>query len=56
VKAGRLVKGDVGGARAPVAATAESDDELDEERAAIAVRAVAAILGLPAASYRAAAS
>ena len=53
-KAGRLVNGDVGGGGAP-AATA-TDNELDEERAAIAVRAVAAILGLPAASNRAAAS
>jgi hypothetical protein len=34
--------------------TAETDDELDEERAAIAVRAVAAILGPPAASRPAA--
>ena len=33
-----------------------TDDELDEDRAAIAFRAVAAILGLPAASHRAAAS
>jgi hypothetical protein len=56
-KAGRLVKGDgeVGESRAPAAA-AETDDELDQDRAAIAVRAVAAILGLPAASHRAAAS
>jgi len=55
-KAGRLVKGDgeVGGSRASAAAA--TDDELDEDRAAIAVRAVAAILGLPAASRRAAAS
>jgi hypothetical protein len=44
-----------GTGRAPVAAAA-TDDELDEDRAAIAVRAVAAILGLPAASHRAAAS
>jgi hypothetical protein len=51
------VKGDgeVGESRAPAAA-AETDDELDQDRAAIAVRAVAAILGLPAASHRAAAS
>ena len=50
-KAGQLD----GTGRAPVAAAA-TDDELDEHRAAIAVRAVAAILGLPAASHRAAAS
>jgi hypothetical protein len=67
-KAGRLVKGDgpggtgggsppyaekAGGGRASAAA-AEADDELDEDRAAIAVRAVAAILRLPALSSRAA--
>jgi len=45
-----------GTGRASVAAAAATDDELDEDRAAIAVRAVAAILGLPAASRRAAAS
>jgi hypothetical protein len=54
-KAGRLVRGEVGGGRASAAA-GETDDELDEDRAAIAVRAVVAILGLPAASCRAAAS
>jgi Family of unknown function (DUF5682) len=51
-KAGRLD----GTGRAPVAAAAAIDDGLDEDRAAIAVRAVAAILGLPAVSRRAAAS
>ena len=51
-KAGRLD----GTGRAPVAAATVTDDELDEDRATIAVRAVAAILGLPAASCRAAAS
>jgi len=50
-KAGRLD----GTGRAPVAAAA-TDDDLDEDRAAIAVRAVAAILGLAVASHRAAAS
>jgi hypothetical protein len=56
-KAGRIVKGDggVGGSGVPAAAAAP-DDELDEDRAAIAVRAVAAILGLRFASRRAAAS
>ncbi|HEX2820134.1 MAG TPA: hypothetical protein VHO07_08220, partial [Streptosporangiaceae bacterium] len=56
-KAAKLVKGDgeVGGSRAPTAA-AESGEDLDEDRAAIAVRAVAAILGLPAAARRVAAS
>ena len=51
-KAVRLMKGDgeVGGGRRP-AVVASADDELDEERAAAAVRAVAAILGL---TYRAA--
>jgi len=44
-----------GTGRAPVAAAATTDDELDEDRAAIAVRAVADILGLPV-SHRAAAS
>ena len=48
-KAGRLD----GTGRAPAAAAA-TGDELDEDRAAIAVRAVAAILGLPAVSRRAA--
>jgi hypothetical protein len=43
-KAGRLD----GTGRTPVA-TATATDELDEDRAAVAVRAVAAILGLPAA-------
>jgi hypothetical protein len=51
-KAGRLD----GTGRAPVTAAAATDDDLDEDRAAIAVRAVAAILGLPAASHRTAAS
>ena len=41
-----------GTGRAPVMA-ASADDDLDEDRAAIAVRAVAAILGLRAASGRA---
>jgi hypothetical protein len=50
-KAGRLD----GTGRAPVAAAA-TDEDLDEDRAAIAVRAVAAILGLRFASHRAAAS
>jgi hypothetical protein len=50
-KAGRLD----GTGRAPAAAAA-TGDELDEDRAAIAVRAVAAILGLRFASRRAAAS
>jgi hypothetical protein len=56
-KAAKLVKGDgeVGGSRAPAAAV-EAGEDLDEDRAAIAVRAVAAILGLPAAARRAAAS
>jgi hypothetical protein len=44
-KAGRLD----GSGRAP-AVLADADDGLDEDRAAIAVRAVAAILGLPVAS------
>jgi hypothetical protein len=54
-KAARLVKGDgeVGGGRRP-AMTADADDDLDEDRAAIAVGAVAAILGLPAPSRPAA--
>jgi hypothetical protein len=39
-----------------VAAAAALDDDLDEDRAAIAVRAVAGILGLRAASGRTAAS
>jgi hypothetical protein len=51
-KAGRLD----GTGRAPAAAAAATGDELDEDRAAIAVRAVAAILGLRFASRRAAAS
>jgi Family of unknown function (DUF5682) len=54
-KAGRLVKGEAAGGLAPASAVG-TDDELDEDRAAIAVRAVAAILRLPAASHRAAAS
>jgi hypothetical protein len=54
-RAGRFVMGVVGGGRASAAA-GETDDELDEDRAAIAVRAVVAILGLPAASCRATAS
>jgi Family of unknown function (DUF5682) len=45
-----------GTGRAPAAAAAALDDDLDEDRAAIAVRAVAAILGLAVASRRAAAS
>ncbi len=50
-KAARLVRGDgeVGGGRTPVTAAA-ADDDLDTERAAIAVRAVAEILALRAAS------
>jgi hypothetical protein len=51
-KAGRLD----GTGRAPVAAAAATDDKLDEDRAATAVRAVAVILGLRLASHRAAAS
>jgi hypothetical protein len=51
-KAGRLD----GTGRTPPASAAATDDDLDEDRAAIAVRAVAAILGLPAAVHRAAAS
>jgi Family of unknown function (DUF5682) len=51
-KAGRLD----GTGRAPVAAAAALDDDLDEDRAAIAVRAVAGILGLQPAFRRAAAS
>jgi hypothetical protein len=47
--------GEAGGGRASAAA-GETDDELDEDRAATAVRTVVAILGLPAASCRAAAS
>jgi hypothetical protein len=43
-----------GTGRAPVAAAAATGDDLDEDRAAIAVRAVAAILGLRLASRRAA--
>jgi len=54
-KAGRLVMGEAGGGRA-AAAAGETDDEPDEDRAAIAVRAVVAILGLPAVSCRATAS
>jgi hypothetical protein len=49
-KAGRLD----GTGRAPVAAAAAAGDDLDADRAAIAVRAVAAILGLRLASRRAA--
>jgi hypothetical protein len=44
-----------GSGRAPVVAAA-AGDELDEDRAAIAVRAVAAILGLPVAPQQAASS
>jgi uncharacterized protein DUF5682 len=51
-KAGRLD----GTGRAPAAAAGPSDDDLDEDRAAIAVRAVAAILELRLASQQAAAS
>ena len=49
-KAGRLD----GTGRVTVAAAAAPDDDLDEDRAALAVRAVAAILGLRFASHRAA--
>jgi len=47
-RAGRL-----DGSGRPPARTSPGDDDLDTERAAVAVRAVAAILGLPAAGMAA---